>query len=164
MGPDGRHLRVTKELIKETTKPFLIIYQQSWLTRDVPSEWKLANIIYKNSQKEDTENHRPAMLTSVPEKDMEHIIFDTNSHSILLEKLADRGLDGCILYWVENWPDVQRVVRNGVISSWQPVINRVLAPPECKRPDMAGCYTAATWLQSSAMPLPPARASDMYLF
>lgn len=72
------------------------------------------NVIYKNSQKEDTENHRPAMLTSVPGKGMEHIIFDTNSYSILLKKLADHGLD---LYWVKNWPDVQRVVGNGVTSS-----------------------------------------------
>ena len=29
--------------------------------------------------------------------------FDTVSHSILLQKLADRGLDRYILRWVRNW-------------------------------------------------------------
>ncbi|KAK4817692.1 hypothetical protein QYF61_025784 [Mycteria americana] len=46
--------------------------------------------------------------------------FDTVSHSILLEKLAAHGLDGCTLRWVKNWLDgrAQRVVVNGVYSSW----------------------------------------------
>jgi len=30
-------------------------------------------------------------------------VFDTVLHSILLEKLAARGLDGCTLCWVKNW-------------------------------------------------------------
>jgi len=29
--------------------------------------------------------------------------FDTVPHSILLEKLAAHGLDGCILRWMKNW-------------------------------------------------------------
>ncbi|KAK4811397.1 LOW QUALITY PROTEIN: hypothetical protein QYF61_003396, partial [Mycteria americana] len=47
--------------------------------------------------------------------------FDTASHSILLEKLPAHGLDGCTLCWVKNWLDgrVQRVVGNGVYSSWR---------------------------------------------
>jgi len=31
--------------------------------------------------------------------------FDTFPHSILLEKLAAHGLDGCILRWIKNWMD-----------------------------------------------------------
>ncbi|KAK4807586.1 hypothetical protein QYF61_015932 [Mycteria americana] len=44
--------------------------------------------------------------------------FDTVSHSILLEKLAAHGLDGCTLRWVKNWLDgwAQRAVVNGVYS------------------------------------------------
>ncbi|KAK4819929.1 LOW QUALITY PROTEIN: hypothetical protein QYF61_015304 [Mycteria americana] len=53
--------------------------------------------------------------------------FDMVFHSILLEKLAAHGLDGCTLRWVKNWLDgrAQRVVVNGVYSSWRLVTSGV---------------------------------------
>ncbi|KAK4826198.1 hypothetical protein QYF61_006142 [Mycteria americana] len=187
MGPDEIHPRVLKELADVLTKPLSIIYQQSWLTGEVPADWRLANVtpIFKKGRKEDLGNYRPVSLTSVPGKLMEQIIlsavtrhvednqgtkpsqhgfrkgrscltnlisfydkvtrlvdegkavdvvyldfskaFDTVSHSILLEKLAAHGLDGCTLRWVKNWLDgrAQRVVVNGVYSSWWPVTSGV---------------------------------------
>ncbi|GAB0189211.1 mitochondrial enolase superfamily member 1 [Grus japonensis] len=54
-------------------------------------------------------------------------VFDIISHSILLEKLAAHGLDGCTLCWVQNWLDgwAQRVVVNGTKSSWRLVTRGV---------------------------------------
>ncbi|KAK4826721.1 hypothetical protein QYF61_010974 [Mycteria americana] len=148
MGPDEIHPRVLKELAEVLTKPLSIIYQQSWLTGEGLADWRLANVtpIYKKGWKEDPGNYRPVSLTSVPGKLMEQIIlsaitrhavdvvyldfsktFDTVSHSILLEKLAAHVLEGCTLCWVKNWLDgwAQRVVVNGVYSSWQLVTSGV---------------------------------------
>ncbi|KAK4815890.1 hypothetical protein QYF61_009941 [Mycteria americana] len=203
MGHDEIHPRVLKELAEVLTKPLSIIYQQSWLTGEVPADWRLANVmpIFKKGRKEDPGNYRPLSLTSVPGKLMEQIILSaitghvednqgikpsqhgfrkgrsclTNlisfydkvthlvdegkavdvvyldfskafymvSHSILLEKLAVHGLDGCTLRWVKNWLDggalkrakipkdkkkcstAQRVVVSRAESSWWPITSGV---------------------------------------
>ncbi|GAB0207088.1 mitochondrial enolase superfamily member 1 [Grus japonensis] len=77
MGPDGIHPRVLRELAEELAKPLSIIYQQSWLTGEVPDDWRLANVmpIYKKGQKEDPGKYRPVSLTSVPGKIMERFIL-----------------------------------------------------------------------------------------
>ncbi|KAK4819386.1 hypothetical protein QYF61_003657 [Mycteria americana] len=77
MGPDEIHPRVLKELAEELTKPLSIIYQQSWLTGEVPADWRLANVTptFRKGQKDDPGNYRPVSLTSVPGKLMEQIIL-----------------------------------------------------------------------------------------
>ncbi|GAB0182802.1 mitochondrial enolase superfamily member 1 [Grus japonensis] len=60
--------------------------QLSWLTGEVPDDWRLANVtlIYKKGRKEDPGNYRPVSLTSVPGKIMERFIL-----SVLTRQVQD---------------------------------------------------------------------------
>ena len=78
MGPDGLHPRVMRELVDVVAKPLFIILWQSWLTGDVPADWRLAYVTptFKKGQKDDPGSYRPISLTSVPERVMEQIISE----------------------------------------------------------------------------------------
>jgi len=86
MGPDGIHSRALRELVEELAKPLSIIYEQSWLTAEVPDDWRITSVtpIYKKGQKEDPGNYRPGSLTSVPGKVMEQIIL-----SAIMQHMGD---------------------------------------------------------------------------
>ncbi|KFV94379.1 hypothetical protein N327_12176, partial [Fulmarus glacialis] len=77
MGPDGIYPRVLRQLAEMLTKTLSIMYQQSWLTGEVPVDWRLASVtpIYKKGQKEDLGNYRPVSLTSVLGKVMEQMVL-----------------------------------------------------------------------------------------
>ena len=77
MGPDGLHPRVLRELAGVVAKTLSIIFQLSWLTADVPVDWRLANVtpIFKKGRKDDPDSYRSISLTSVPGKVMEWIIL-----------------------------------------------------------------------------------------
>ncbi|KFO79755.1 RNA-directed DNA polymerase from mobile element jockey, partial [Cuculus canorus] len=77
MGPERIHPRVLRELVDVLAKPLSIIFQRSWLTGEVPLDWRLADVvpIYKKGQREDPGNYRPVSLTSVPGKVMEQVIL-----------------------------------------------------------------------------------------
>ncbi|RMC05065.1 hypothetical protein DUI87_18246 [Hirundo rustica rustica] len=83
MGLEGIHPRVMRELADELAKPLSIIYQQSWLTGEVPDEWKLASVtpIHKKGGREDPSNYRPISMTSVPGKYLARTVY-TECHHI----------------------------------------------------------------------------------
>ncbi|KAJ7408008.1 hypothetical protein BTVI_60909 [Pitangus sulphuratus] len=90
-----------RELAEQLTKPLSIIYQQSWLTGEVPGDWKLTNVtpIHKKACKEDLGNYRPVSLTSVPGKVMEQIIL-----SAITQHLQDgQGPDPASTVWVQKY-------------------------------------------------------------
>ncbi|KAJ7408520.1 RNA-directed DNA polymerase from mobile element jockey [Pitangus sulphuratus] len=58
IGPDGIHPRISKELADVITKPLSVIFEQSWESREVPADWKLANVpIFKKDKKKDPRNY-----------------------------------------------------------------------------------------------------------
>ena len=77
MGLDGLYPRVLRELSAVVAKLLSSILQQSWVTGDVPVDWRLANVapIFKKGQKDDPGSYRPISLTSVLQKVMEQIIL-----------------------------------------------------------------------------------------
>lgn len=59
MGPDEVLAWVLRELAKEVGKPLSIIFENSWQSGDVPTDWKRGNItlIFRKTNKEDPGNY-----------------------------------------------------------------------------------------------------------
>ncbi|GAB0203692.1 mitochondrial enolase superfamily member 1 [Grus japonensis] len=121
MGPDGIHPRVLRKLAEALTKPLSIIYQQFWLTGEVPVDWRLANVmpIYMKGRKEDLGNYRPVSLTSVPGKVMEQIILSAVTRHVRDNKAIEPSQHGvmkgrsCLTNLISFYNKVTHLVDEG---------------------------------------------------
>ncbi len=75
-GPDAIPAKLLKELASEMAKPLALIFQASFVTGCLPSDWKTATItpIFKSGSRASANNYRPVSLTSICCKTMEKII------------------------------------------------------------------------------------------
>ena len=62
-----------------------MIYLKSWLTGEVPLDWRVANVtpVYQKGRKDDPGNSRPVSLTLVPGKVMEQVILSAIKSHIM---------------------------------------------------------------------------------
>ncbi|KAJ7410924.1 hypothetical protein BTVI_51705 [Pitangus sulphuratus] len=123
--PDGIHPRVMRELAEELSKPLSIIYQQSWLTRKVPDDRKLANVmpIHKKGCREDPGNSRRSFgnlersqLTGNGEL-LEMVIFKKakkedpgNYRPVSLTSVSGRVMEKIILEDIEKYLEDNTVI------------------------------------------------------
>ena len=77
-GPDKIHGKILKFCSKSIAYPLAVLFRLSYNVGNVPSEWKLANVvpIHKKGAKENIENYRPISLTSLVMKTFERLLKD----------------------------------------------------------------------------------------
>ena len=75
-GPDGLTPKLLKTVAEEITPSVTLLYKASYLSGQLPSDWKLAYVspIFKKGERYKASNYRPISLTCILCKLMEHII------------------------------------------------------------------------------------------
>ncbi|GAB0181645.1 mitochondrial enolase superfamily member 1 [Grus japonensis] len=123
MGPDGIHPRVLRELAEVLAELLSIIYQQFWLTREVPVDRTLANVmpIHRKGWKEDLGNYRPVSLTLVLGKVMEQIILRAITQHVQDSQVITPSQHGfmkgrsCLTNLISFYDKVTRLVDEGKV-------------------------------------------------
>ena len=90
-GPDLLPTRILKMVSSEIAPTLCAVYQQSYDTGQVPTDWRQANItaVVKKGDKTNPANYRPVSLTCILCKTMEHVVFSQtinhlDDHDILV--------------------------------------------------------------------------------
>jgi len=77
VGPDNLPSYSLKEVANEIAPSLSLIFQASLDQGVLPNIWKSASVvpIYKKGKKDDSSNYRPASLTCICSKILEHVIY-----------------------------------------------------------------------------------------
>nr|VZH99050.1 unnamed protein product [Spirometra erinaceieuropaei] len=113
-GPDAIPAKLLKELAPEMSKPLALIFQTSFLTGCLPSDWKSAAItpLFTSGSRASANNYRPVSLTSICCKIMEKIIkkalmqFLEQHHLLSDAQHGFRSGRSCLtnlLFTLERW-------------------------------------------------------------
>nr|VZI40975.1 unnamed protein product [Spirometra erinaceieuropaei] len=114
IGPDAIPTKLLKELASEMSKPLALIFQTSFVTGCLPSDWKSATItpLFKGGSRASANNYRPVSLTSICCKIMEKIIkkalvqFLEQHHLLSDAQHGFRSGRSCLtnlLFTLERW-------------------------------------------------------------
>ena len=120
-GPDGITPKILKTFSEQISLPLSMIYQKSYDSGEVPTDWKKANVtpIFKKGKKCLAINHRPVSLTPVPCKIMESIIKDDVTEYLEENKLINNSQHGfrqkrsCLTNLLEYMEEVTKTVDSG---------------------------------------------------
>ena len=85
-----------RELAEVIAEPLSIIFERSWITGEVPEDWRIASVtpVFRKGKKEDVGNSRPVSLTSVPRKVREQPIVAAISKQLEEKKDMRRSQHG----------------------------------------------------------------------
>ena len=120
-GPDDLPSRILKLGAGELAPALVKLYQYSIDTGEVPQEWRGANVvqIFKKGDRHQPSNYRPASLTSVVYKVLEHMVHSSiMSHFDKYDILCDsqhgfRKRRSCETQLIETIDDIARHISYG---------------------------------------------------
>lgn len=118
-GPDGIHSRIIKEAMERLLLPLKILYQYSFIYKELPGDWLIAHItpIFKKGSKYDPENYRPVSLTSVICK-----IFETMIREEIMAHMRTHCLFGDKQYgFISGRSTVLQLIK--VLGRWTEFID-----------------------------------------
>ena len=119
-GPDNIPARLLKELSKELSLPYCLLFNKSLESGEIPLDWKKANVkaIFKKGTRSDPGNYRPVSLTSISCKILESFIRDAIVDHMKSNKLYSQCQHGfrrhrsCITQLLEVMEDFTKLIEN----------------------------------------------------